>query len=44
MFERVGYDVIKLVRISMGSLDLEMLDSKQIIELDEQQISDLKKI
>jgi len=44
MFERVGYDVIKLVRVSMGSLELSMLEDKTVIELNDKQISDLKKI
>lgn len=43
MFERVGYDVIQLIRVKMGPLDLEMLDDKKIIELDETQIKNLIK-
>lgn len=44
MFERVGYDVIQLIRVAMGPLDLEMLDDKKIIELDETPITQLKNI
>lgn len=44
MLERVGYDTIQLIRISMGPLDLEMVENGTFVELNETQIEELKKI
>nr|MBP7740865.1 rRNA pseudouridine synthase [Candidatus Woesebacteria bacterium] len=44
MLERVGYDTIQLIRISMGPLDLEMIENGTFVELNETQIEELKKI
>ena len=42
MMERVGYPVEKLVRISMGPLHIDMLEGETILELSEEQITELK--
>lgn len=42
MMERVGYEVEKLVRISMGPLHIDMLDGERVIELSEEQVQELK--
>lgn len=44
MMDRVGYPVIKLARISMGPLHIDMLNGEQIVELNEEQIQELKNI
>lgn len=44
MLERVGYDTIRLVRVSMGPLDLEMIEDGNFVELTETQIAELKNI
>jgi len=44
MLERVGYDTIKLVRVAMGPLDLEMIEGETVIELSEEKIEELKQI
>lgn len=41
MFERVGYDVERLIRMSMGSLHLDMLDDTQVLEITPGQIAEL---
>jgi pseudouridine synthase len=37
MFERIGYDVIKLKRISLGKFTLETLDNARFLELNQQE-------
>jgi len=44
MLERVGYDTIRLVRIAMGPLDLEMIGDGNFAELTDTQIVELKNI
>ena len=44
MFERVGYDITQLVRVSMGSLDLDMMEGKTVLELNEEQIEKLRQL
>ncbi|OIO44787.1 MAG: pseudouridine synthase [Candidatus Pacebacteria bacterium CG_4_10_14_3_um_filter_34_15] len=44
MLERVGYDTIRLVRIAMGPLDLEMIEDGNFAELNDTQIVELKNI
>ena len=44
MLERVGYDTIRLIRVAMGPLDLEMVEGKTVIELNKEQIEKLKQI
>lgn len=44
MMDRIGYPVIKLARISMGPLHIDMLDGEQVVELTTEQIEELKKI
>lgn len=41
MMERIGYPVEKLVRVSMGPFDLDMLDGKQVMEIPESEINQL---
>ena len=43
MMERVGYPVEKLVRISMGTLHIDMLEGGTVVELSKEQVSELKK-
>ncbi len=44
MLERVGYDTVQLTRVIMGPLDLDMLEGKTVIELNQKQIDELKRI
>jgi 23S rRNA pseudouridine2605 synthase len=44
MMDRVGYPVVRLVRISMGPLHIDMLDGGQVIELSEEQVEKLKSV
>jgi 23S rRNA pseudouridine2605 synthase len=44
MLERVGYDTIRLVRVVMGSLDLDMTEGQTVMELNDEQIEDLQNI
>lgn len=41
MFERVGYEVIELVRTKMGQLELDMLEDKRFLELSREEIMKL---
>lgn len=41
MFERVGYEVLQLVRTKMGPFTLDMLDDKKYIELSRDEILNL---
>jgi 23S rRNA pseudouridine2605 synthase len=43
MFDRIGYPVEKLVRISMGPLHIDWLNGEKVVELSEQQVEELKK-
>jgi 23S rRNA pseudouridine2605 synthase len=43
MMDRVGYSVEKLVRMSMGPLNMDMLDGEKVVELNEEQLAELKK-
>lgn len=41
MFERVGYPVEKLVRMSMGPLHIDMLDGEPVKEISQEEIAEL---
>lgn len=44
MFERVGYEVLELVRTSMGPFNLDMLEDKRYLELTKEQVAELTDI
>jgi 23S rRNA pseudouridine2605 synthase len=41
MMRRIGYNIIKLVRVKMGPFDLEMLQGKRFIKLDKGQLNQI---
>ncbi|MBP7842580.1 rRNA pseudouridine synthase [Candidatus Woesebacteria bacterium] len=42
MMERVGYPIEKLVRMTMGPLNIDMLEGETVIELSTEQVAELK--